>query len=231
MRKSSDNQFESIRGWTDGPSATIVVPMIKAVIFDLGNVLCKVDRPACDTAIASHSPLELSVVSSLVWGGDLEIGAETGRFDSKEQFRRIKEAIQADESWTYDEFCQEYMRCLIPQSESEKAVIRAKELGLRVFILSNTSYLHSRFIFSREILATIPELYALSYKVGAMKPDKAMWDWLLERSGLKADECIYFDDIPAYRDMGAKLGFCSALYNIESEDLVEELESLCGGSL
>ncbi|GAB1483146.1 glucose-1-phosphatase [Treponema sp.] len=200
--------------------------MIKAVIFDLGNVLCKLDRPACDTLIASHSPLPVERVSSLVWGGEIELGAETGRFDSREHFKRIRESIHADLGWTYEEFCQEYMHCLIPQNESEKAVIRAQELGLRVFILSNTSYLHSRFIFSREILATIPELYALSFKIGAMKPDRAMWDFLIERSNLKPEECIYFDDIPAYQEMGTKLGFKAALYNIETENLVSKLEAL-----
>ncbi len=202
--------------------------MIKAVAFDLGNVLCKLDRDSCNAALAVHSPLSTDEVGKLLWGGELEHDSETGRNDSHEYFRRIKEVIRGDQSWQYEEFCEEYMNALVPHPPGEQAVIRARELGLRVFILSNTSFLHSRFIFSREILATIPELYAFSYKVGVMKPDPAIWLWLLQRSGLAAEECLYFDDVPAYCKMGASLGFQASMHDLARGNLVKELEAMVG---
>lgn len=199
--------------------------MIKAVAFDLGNVLCKLDRAACNANLAVHSPLSADEVGSLIWGGELEHDSETGRIDSHEYFRRIKETIQGDRNWAYEEFSEEYMAALLPHPLGERAVLRARELGLRVFVLSNTSFLHSRFIFSREILATIPELYALSYKVGVMKPDPGIWHWLLQRSSLAAGECLYFDDVPAYCAMGASLGFQSRVHDLSQGNLAEELEA------
>ena len=200
--------------------------MIKAVAFDLGNVLCKLDRDSCNAALAMHSPLSADEVGTLLWGGHLELDSETGRVDSHEYFGRIKELIHGDQSWHYEEFCNEYMNALIPHPPGEQAVVRARELGLRVFILSNTSFLHSRFIFSREILATIPELYAFSYKVGVMKPNPAIWHWLLERSGLRAEECLYFDDVPAYCKAGASLGFQASVHDLVRGNLVKELEAM-----
>jgi FMN phosphatase YigB (HAD superfamily) len=200
--------------------------MIKAVAFDLGNVLCKLDRDSCNAALAVHSPLPTTEVGRLLWGGELEHDSETGRVDSREYFRRIKEAIQGDQTWHYEEFCEEYMNALVPHLPGEQAVVRARELGLRVFLLSNTSFLHSRFIFSREILATIPELYAFSYKVGVMKPHPDMWRWLLERSGLAAEECLYFDDVPRYCAAGAALGFRASVHDLATGNLVRELEAM-----
>ncbi|MFH2113903.1 MAG: HAD-IA family hydrolase [Spirochaetota bacterium] len=200
--------------------------MIKAVAFDLGNVLCKLDRDACNAALAIHSPLSADEVGRLLWGGELEHDSETGRNDSHEYFRRIKYLIRGDQTWRYEEFRDEYMNALVPHPPGEQAVARARELGLRVFILSNTSFLHSRFIFSREILATIPELYALSYKVGVMKPEPAIWRWLLERSGLAAGECLYFDDVPAYCRVGASLGFQASVHDLARGNLVKELEAM-----
>lgn len=202
--------------------------MIKAVAFDLGNVLCKLDRDSCNAALAVHSPLSVAEVGSLLWGGELEHDSETGRTDSHEYFRRIKEVIRGDQTWQYEEFCDEYMKALVPHLPGEQAVVRARELGLRVFLLSNTSFLHSRFIFSREILATIPELYAFSYKVGVMKPDPAIWRWLLERSGLVAGECLYFDDVPKYCSVGASLGFQTSVHDLVQGNLVKELEAMVG---
>lgn len=200
--------------------------MIKAVAFDLGNVLCKLDREACNAALAVHSPLSADEVGKLLWGGQMEHDSETGRIDSREYFSRVRDLIQADRDWQYETFCQEYMKALVPHPQGEQAVVRARELGLRVFVLSNTSFLHSRFIFSREILATIPELYALSYKVGVMKPDPAIWRWLLQRSGLEASECLYFDDVPAYCKAGAALGFRACVHDLLRGNLVQELETM-----
>jgi len=200
--------------------------VIKAVVFDLGNVLCRLDWNACDSAFAVHSPLSAEQVGRRVRSEELERVSETGRCDSAEYFRRVKEAIQADSAWTYEEFSEELMRCFIPHPSGERAVVRARELGLRVFILSNTSYLHSRFICSREVLATIPELYALSFKVGVMKPDPAIWKWLLDRSGLEAKECLYFDDIAINCDIGSSLGFRAALHDPETGNLSKELEAM-----
>ena len=202
--------------------------MIKAVAFDLGNVLCKLDRDSCNAALAVHSPLSADEVGRLLWGGQLEHDSETGRFDSHEYFRRIKEVIRGDQAWEYDDFSIEYMNALVPHPAGEQAVVRARELGLRVFVISNTSFLHSRFIFSREILATIPELYAFSYKIGVMKPHPDMWRWLLERSSLAAEECIYFDDVPAYCKAGASLGFQAAMHDPVHGNLVQELETMVG---
>jgi putative hydrolase of the HAD superfamily len=200
--------------------------MIKAVAFDLGNVLCKLDRDSCNAALAVHSPMSADEVGKLLWGGQMEHDSETGRIDSHEYFRRITELIHADKDWGYGEFCDEYMNALVPHPAGEQAVVRARELGLRVFILSNTSFLHSRFIFSREILATIPELYAFSFKVGVMKPHPDMWRWLLERSGLAAEECLYFDDVPAYCAAGAALGFRASVHDLAQGNLVRELEAM-----
>lgn len=200
--------------------------MIKAVAFDLGNVLCRLDRASCNEALAVHSPLSAEEVGSLLWGGALEHDSETGRIDSREYFRRIKEVIRGEKSWDYEQFSDEYMSALVPHPPGEAAVVRARELGLRVFILSNTSFLHSRFIFSREVLATIPELYAFSYKVGVMKPGLEIWRWLLDRSALAAQECLYFDDVPAYCEAGASLGFRACVHDLARGNLVKELETM-----
>ena len=106
--------------------------MIKAVAFDLGNVLCKLDRESCNAALAVHSPLSSAEVGSLLWGGTLEHDCETGKYDSLEYFRRIKELIHGDHTWHYEDFCEEYMKALVPHPAGEQAVVRARSEERRV---------------------------------------------------------------------------------------------------
>jgi glucose-1-phosphatase len=200
--------------------------VVKAVIFDFGNVLCRLDRSGGNRILATHCALSPEEVDKRIWGGDLERDAETGRIDSRTQFERIREVIGADPSWSYEEFSRDFMAFLKPHPEGEAALVGVARSGYRTFILSNTSFLHSRGIFQNENLATIPELYALSYKIGFMKPDPRCWLWILDRTGLRPEECMYVDDVQAYCDAAAALGLRSMRYDPETENLLQKLETV-----
>jgi FMN phosphatase YigB (HAD superfamily) len=199
---------------------------IKAVIFDYGNVLCRLDRLAVDLSFSARCALTPKEVGERLWYGDLERDAETGRIDSRAQFLRAKKAIGADESWGYEDFARDYMACVLPNPDGLAALVGADRLGLRTFVLSNTSFLHSRSIFLDEALATIPELYALSYKLGFMKPDPRCWLWILERASLRAEECVYVDDIAEYCAAAAGLGLIPLQYDYKTENLLHKLEAV-----
>ena len=198
----------------------------QAVVFDYGNVLAMVDRPAMCAAMARHSPLSAGEVQSLVWGGDLEREAETGAYDSREQFRRVKERIRGEDSWSYEQFREEFAAGFVFNDEGLEALRLAAGRGRRTFILSNTSFLHARLLFQNETLATVPEGYVLSFKVGVMKPDPAIWRHLLRTAGLQAGECLYIDDVPEYCAAAQRLGFTALNYLRGNTDLLQKLENL-----
>lgn len=196
----------------------------KAVIFDFGNVLSILDRPATDRAFAVHCGLSPEEVGSRIWSDGLLVDLETGKIDAREHFERVKKALGAEDSWSYDEYAEEFMRCILPHPPGRAALRAASDAGLRTFILSNTSFLHSRAIFMDETLASLPELYALSYKIGCMKPDPRMWLWLLERANLKPKDCVYVDDVDAYCQAAGDLGMGTVTYDFRVDDLWRKLE-------
>lgn len=200
--------------------------MIKAIIFDYGNVLCRVDRSVCNRMLAAHSRLGAEEVGLRVWGGDIERDAETGRIDSRAHFQRIKAAIGGEDGWTYERFAEEYMSAIQPRQEGEELLLGARTLGLRCFILSNTSFLHARSIFANEVFCTVPEFHALSFKLGWMKPDPRCWDWILERTGLQAGECLYVDDVAANCAAAEALGFRAVRYEIGAYDLLQAVKRI-----
>ncbi|PKL06950.1 MAG: hypothetical protein CVV53_01685 [Spirochaetae bacterium HGW-Spirochaetae-9] len=193
--------------------------MYKAVVFDFGNVLCALDRMAFARAAAPHARLSAEDLDRALWGGAFEHDFETGKYGSREYFRRVGQLAGFTPDYTYDQFVEDYTKIILPNPDGEEGLLAARALGARCFVLSNTSWLHARKIFDNEILASVPELHILSYKVGSMKPDPRIWLKLLEYSSLEADDCLYIDDVKAYCDTAESLGFGAFCYDKNADSL------------
>ena len=195
---------------------------INAVIFDIGNVLNRVDFMAMAARLAKHSPLSAEEVRDVVWMTGLEHEIETGKYDSREYFRRIKELIKGEEDWNFEEFVEEYNSGLTMSSEGEEALLLASR-SKRVFLLSNSPYLHALWVFEQEILATLPEFIIFSYQEGVMKPDPRIWQILLERARLRAEKCLFIDDLMDNCKAAGRLGMKTIHFKAAEANLVHEV--------
>ena len=198
----------------------------EAVVFDFGNVLCRINRAAFSEALAAHCPHDPGTIGRLLWGDDLEKDNETGKIDSRTHHAKVRERIGAADSLDYETFRKAYMLILEPNPDGIEALRYARARGARIFILSNIAFLHATWIFSDENLATIPELHILSYKVGVMKPDPLIWRKLLGYTGLAAEDCLYVDDIEEYCVTARSLGFDVLKYDFRLQNLSRELENV-----
>jgi HAD superfamily hydrolase (TIGR01509 family) len=196
---------------------------VAGVVFDFGNVLANVDRLRICARLAEHSPLSAEEVCSHIYGTDIETDSETGRYDSRGHFERIRERIRGDGGWTYEQFRDEFRDGFSLNDEGMQA-LRLAASKTRVFVLSNIPYLHSLWLYEQEELATLPEQHVFSFKVGAMKPDPAIWRALLSRAGLAADQCLYVDDVESFCTAADRLGFRTLHYRRGETDLLGELE-------
>jgi FMN phosphatase YigB (HAD superfamily) len=200
--------------------------MYKAVVFDFGNVLCGLDRMAFARAAAPRSRLSAEELDRALWGGALEREFETGRFDSRGYYERVAALAGFDSGYSYGQFVEDYRKIILPNPDGEAGLVAARDEGVRTFVLSNTSFLHARMIFENEILASIPELHVLSYKVGFMKPDPRIWGKVLEYSGLDAGECLYVDDVCAYCETASSLGFGVFCYDKSIHNLSQNVKNM-----
>ena len=192
------------------------------MVFDFGNVLANVERLRICSRLAEHSPLSGEEVCARIYGTDIERDSETGKYDSRGHFQRIKERIQGNGGWSYEEFREEFKEGFSLNPEGMSA-LRLAARSKRVFILSNIPYLHSLWLYEQEELATLPEQHVFSFKVGAMKPDPAIWNALLQRAHLEAGDCLYVDDLEPFCAAAQRLGFQALHYRKGETDLVGEL--------
>ena len=201
---------------------------IEAVVFDFGNVLTMVDRLACCRALGRHTTLSAENIAARIWGGEIERLSETGVWDSLEHFHRIRDAIGAQADWGHVQFLEEFAAGFVINPEGVEAMRLARRMGRRVFVLSNCSYNHARFLFHQEDLVRIPEGHVFSFKVGVMKPDPLIWRHLLETRCLAPERCLYIDDIAAFCRAAEALGLRSIHYVKGKTDLLGDIGRALG---
>ena len=187
--------------------------MIRNIIFDLGNVLnrCDLDWGIRELAARSSSDedgirkwLDESDVIDRFDGGQLseegfqdELASAVGWNGSLESLRVIWQEMLSEDIEMVG-----FMREL-------------QEKGFQVYVLSNINPIHARLIDSslRFILDT--HGYVFSCEVGMIKPNREIFQHILEKFQLDPMETIFIDDREANVISANELGIRAILHTSE----------------
>ncbi len=173
--------------------------MIKIIAFDMGGVVFEIDK---QRAIKHFAEIGVAQAAELLDDfqqtgifGDLESGAITD-----EEFRVALSDIAGTElSW---EQCRHgwlgYFKQLHQYSLDGLTDLRRR--GYRLCLLTNTNPFMMSWTRSAAfdghghgIQHYFDAIYA-SYEMGVMKPDKAIFEMMLTREAVRADEVLFIDD-------------------------------------
>lgn len=111
-------------------------------------------------------------------------------------------------------------------------VKKLKEKGYRLYLLSN----YSEELFTVHT-AGLPFLDfvdggVISYEIHQIKPNPPIYEHLMEKYRLKAEDCMFFDDRPENTEAARKLGMQAVTVVDGSEELLlRELEKLLNQEL
>lgn len=165
---------------------------MKAVIFDLGNVLVKYDGKATFTAISELAGVSLDEMFVHYKTHDHAFG--TGQLGGQDYYNLLQERFGLAAS--YSSFAAAFCGY---QQRHEVALAYACELQARpdiaVGIISNTNAVHAAWLW-----ANLPELtqfssVVLSNEAGLLKPDPAIYDLCLAQLGVSASQALFVDDL------------------------------------
>ena len=188
---------------------------IKNVIFDVGDVLVdfRYRDYMRDLGFSEESAefLTENMIFTDFWEG-MDLGVRDVS-DAKDYFSdkypELKNEIH--EFWTHIE-------SIVAEFDYAAPMIRSlKKRGYKIFLLSNypdkLADMHwKRFTFLDEL-----DGYIISAKVKLAKPDPAIYRMLMDRYGLKAEECIFIDDRQNNIDTAKSLGMETVLFTGYSE--------------
>lgn len=187
---------------------------IRNLIFDLGNVILNIDTKLSEKAFAQYGMTNFSELYTLAAQNELFDRLEVGSITEKEfydEFRRVTGCKLPDKTL---EECWDALIMDFPTARIEMLKRLKQEGKYRTFILSNTNIIHYRFytallkrVHGVDGLESLVEQAYFSHEIGLKKPNRDIFDYVVEHSHIKPEESIFIDDNEANIKAANALGF------------------------
>lgn len=196
--------------------------MIKNVVFDLGNVLLRFEPLEhvraklgdCGAVEQVYQEIFLSEEWALLDRGTISQEEAVGRMvaRSRGNGRSIRRCM---DNW---------YELLTPIEETVDILKEVKARGRRTYILSNFHLLSYENVASRYDFFRYFDGGVISCREKMVKPDREIYDTLIERYGINPNESLFIDDAKANIESAGKLGFATIHFDTPQrlhEELVE----------
>jgi FMN phosphatase YigB (HAD superfamily) len=185
---------------------------IKAVFFDIGNVLLRFDACAVARTMARAAARNPAKLAEYLWTqgpSKFNDALERGEISSSELYRIFRDDFR------FDGGLQEFRRLWCDHFTLEAGTAELLDrlrLSHRVYLLSNTNemhydFIHRHFDFPKQVHGAV-----LSYRVGARKPEREIFAAALALAGVPAGQAVFIDDLPRNVSAARKLGITALRY-------------------
>jgi putative hydrolase of the HAD superfamily len=201
----------------------VAAAKFRAIVFDIGRVLIRVDISRAMDGLASGLPLTPQEVWSAIQNDPHWLDWQEGRISPRDWHLHLTKRLGA--SLTFEQFSEVWNRALDPKPIHSESFFENLSKSYRLALLSNTDPIHmsheeARFPFFRFFPIRI-----YSYRVGASKPDPIIYRQALQACKVRAEEAVYIDDVKAYAEAATGLGMTGIVFR-SPEQLQSDLRSL-----
>ena len=184
----------------------------RAVIFDIGRVLVRVDVENVKAALAdglllTPQELWLAIEKDPRWPDWQE-----GRMSARDWHLHLGKRLQL--SLTFEQFTTVWNSALDPQPIHDNSLFAALSRHYCLGLLSNTDPIHvARLESTYAFFDFFPKgVRTYSCTVGASKPRPVIYQQALRACKVRAEEAVYIDDVPAYVEAASRLGMAGVHY-------------------
>lgn len=183
---------------------------LRTILFDLGNVLVHFSHERMYTQIGQICGRPQAEIRMLVEDSGLGTAFERGHI-SEQQFHQHLEQ-QLDSPLDLAALRRAVADIFELNTPMMPVLSRLREAGHRLVLLSNTNETHIAWIRDRFDVLDHFDTLVLSYEVGAVKPEDAIYRAALAAIDCNPSECFYTDDIPQYVDRARMHGLQAEVF-------------------
>lgn len=195
---------------------------IKAVFFDIGNVLLRFSNKRIIRKIAWAVGRHPIKVARHIWKGRIVDRIERGEVTGEE----IHALFVSELGYTGDFARFKILWCdHFTLDRGSFAVLKSLSNKLPTYLLSNTNALHIEHIRERYAFPSIVKGAILSHELNLRKPQREIYEAALKMSGTAPEETIFIDDLEENCEGARKAGLHAIRYR-GSKDLRKRLEAL-----
>ncbi len=164
----------------------------KYIVFDLGNTLIRFDHNISANKLAKAFNVEAKKIYDTFFDSDITRPFERGHLTPMEFYIKAADLLKFDIS--YEDFVKVWNDIFWEDAEMCALARKLKKAGYKLFLLSNISLLHFEHIKEKfDIIGIFDELI-LSYRVGAIKPERKIFDEVVKLAKGKKESLFYIDD-------------------------------------
>lgn len=202
--------------------------MIKNIIFDFGGVLLDWNPRYLYKSYFNNDE-EMEHFLADICNGEWNIRQDAGRpfaeavKELQAKFPKYAEAIQM-----YDDDWEKMLKCELP--ESIDLLKELKFMGYGIYGLTNWSAEKIGYAFANYSFFSLFDGIVVSGVEKVVKPDRKIYEILLERYSLKPGECVFIDDNQDNVDMAKVLGINAIRFD-NIGNVKEHLETLLNKQL
>ena len=196
--------------------------MIEALVFDWGGVFQRTTDPCARHALDRELGLELGGVEKAVFESAIWEEASTGHCTAK----RAWATIAASVGWPQDQLVEFVERFFSGDTVDQELVSLVRDLrsvGVPVALLSNAPPgLEAGTSAGRWGMEGLFDVQVFSYQVGALKPDRRLYEAVLALLHAPAERVLFVDDSVVNVE-GARSAGMQALHFTGVQPLLEAL--------
>ena len=177
---------------------------IKNVILDMGNVLLRYDPDYSLNRLCKNEGAK-AIIRKEYFGGQEWIQTDIGTITVEERTELVKKRIPPEYHDDFKAVCENWDICMTPLDGAKEFCNYLKEKGYRVYILSNASTEFYKY-FTRHFNLDFFDGHIVSCDLHMIKPDIAIYKYLLEKYSLAGEECLFVDDVKENTEGAQKAG-------------------------
>jgi glucose-1-phosphatase len=185
--------------------AVSVLAMLRFFYFDLGNVLLKFDHALACRQLAGVAGISPDAVRRVIFEDGVQWRYERGEITCREFYEHFCDQTKSRPDYDAVQHAASAIFEVNPPVMPIVAGLAAA--GRRLGVLSNTCPAHWNYCLPKYTGLRLFEVFALSYEIGAMKPDEKTYQAAAELAGAAPQEIFFTDDRPENVASARRAGF------------------------
>ena len=184
---------------------------IENLIFDMGNVIIDIDISLTIKELKNGLTESEFLLADEFMKSELHTDFESGAINEKEFRNGIRMAFKKE--WE-DEWIDKVWNTLLLTIPKERvALLKALRKDYKLYLLSNTNSIHFKVVeeifrqgHPEDTFLGLFDRVFLSHEMGLRKPDKKIYEKVVEEIGAKPEQCIFFDDLQENLNAAKEVG-------------------------
>jgi putative hydrolase of the HAD superfamily len=181
--------------------------LIKAVVFDLGNVLIDFDHTIAAKRISKFCDKTPEQIFDLFFDSEITAQFEEGKISPHDFYLKVKDMLNMRLS--YDSFVPIWNEIFFLSAKNRDvySTIERLRVNYSTTLVTNINVLHHQYLKNYFPVFDVFTSIFTSYEVGAAKPKPLIYKKILETLDILPEEAFYTDDRIDLIESARGLGF------------------------